>query len=135
MAQPHQLKNIRHPLANVLLLSADHPHGKGHIVIHRHLGDQAEVLEHNTHGAAIIGHLPLLQSGGGILVKDHLALRGLFLVHNEFQKGGLAGAGGAYHKHELAILNLNIHMIEGVGVRRVVHLRYISEFNHNFYLF
>ena len=89
-----------------------HAHGESHILVHCHGGDQAEILEDDTHLAAQIRHLAALHLGKVLTVDDDAALGGLFFHLDQFEKGGFARTGMAKDKDELAVLDLDIDVIE-----------------------
>ena len=89
-----------------------HAHGESHILVHCHGGDQAEILEDDTHLAAQIRHLAAFHLGKVLTVDDDAALGGLFFHLDQFEEGGFARTGMAKDKDELAVLDLDIDVIE-----------------------
>ena len=73
MLQAHEAQHIGHPLAYGLARGPHHAHGKGHIVIYRHMVDKPEILEDHAHLPAHIGYLPLAQVGDVLAVHQYLA--------------------------------------------------------------
>ena len=52
-----RLQHVGDTAAHFSGRSADDPHGKGHVLVHGLLGNQAEILEHNAQAAPQEGHL------------------------------------------------------------------------------
>ncbi len=87
-------------------------HGKGDVLIHRHTGDEAEILEDNAHLAAQVGDLVAAHPGHVPAVHKHLALAGHFLAENQLEQGGFARAGMAQQEHELAVVHMEVHILQ-----------------------
>ena len=102
--QLHQGEHLGHPALDLVLGDLLDGQAVGHVVEHRHVGEQGVVLEHGVHvplvGLLALHPLPLHldDAGGGILKPgDHP------------QGGGLAAAGGPQQGEELPLLDLHIH--------------------------
>ena len=126
--QSHQAEDVGHPFFDGPGRSPHHPHGKGHVVIHGHVVDQAEILEHDAHLPADIGDFPLADVGHVHPVYDHLAGVGPLLAHDELEEGALSRAGRAHDKHKLAFFHVQVDVVQGLGAV-VIYFRYIAKFN------
>ena len=127
--QADQLQHIGDPLPDLLLLGADDTHGEGHIVIDGHIGDQAEVLEHDADGAAQIGDLSLADPLQRVAVHMDAALGGAQLTGDQLDDGGLAGAGGAHQEAEFAVFDLHGNTVQS-PVALIVCFFNISKKDH-----
>ena len=110
--QMHQLQHVAHPLFDLFAADVGHMHGKGDVLIHRHTGDEAEILEDNAHLAAQVGDLAAAHPGHVPAVHKHLALAGHFLAENELEQGGFARAGVAQQEHELAVVHMEVNILQ-----------------------
>ncbi len=80
----HKAEHIGDSLAYGLSGGAHHTHGKGHVVVHRHMVDKPEILKHHAHLAAHIGYFPLAQVGDVLAVHQYLSGAGALLAGYEF---------------------------------------------------
>ena len=124
--QPHQAEDVRHPGLDGPGGSSHHPHSEGHVVVDRHVVDEAEVLEDDAHLPADVGDLPLADVGHVHPVHNHLAGVGALLTHNQLEESALAGAGRAHDKHKLPFFHGEVDVVQGLGAV-VVHFRYIAK--------
>ena len=53
--EPHQVQHIGHAPLDLPLGDIRHTHGKGHVLVGRHRGNKAEILEHHAQPAAQVG--------------------------------------------------------------------------------
>ena len=127
--QAYQLQHVGNPLPDFPLSGTHNPHGKGHVLIDGLGVNQPEILEHHADGTAQIRNLTLADSLQGIAVHMDGAGGGLQLAVDQLDNGGFAGAGGAYQKGKLSVLNLHAHTPEGVVTLRIGFYD-IGKFNH-----
>lgn len=71
-------------------------HGKRHILVDRHGGDEAEILEDDAHLAAKERHFAPAQPGDVLAVHHDAALGGQLFAEDELEQSGLAGTGVAH---------------------------------------
>src|SRR5699024_11047307 len=90
-----------------------HVHGKGHVLVDGHAGDQAEVLEDDPHLPAYVGDLVFFQGGNVVAVDIHLALGGQDLAQDQLEQGGFARARVPQQKDELARPCLEVDVLQG----------------------
>ncbi len=67
-------------------------HGKRHILVDRHGGDETEILEDDAHLTAQVGDLAAAQAGNILPVHQHAALGGGLLAQDQLEQGGFARA-------------------------------------------
>ena len=103
----HQIQHIGDPFFDLLGASPHRPHGKHHIVIHRLMLNQAEILENDTYCPAKIGNLPLPDVPKRKAVDHHLSLGRLHLSDKDLYNRTLPAAGRTHHKDEFPILDLH----------------------------
>ena len=131
ICQAHQAQNIGHPLFDLVLRDVGYAHGEGHIFIHAHGGNQAEILKNHAHAAAQIGHLAFFHDGKIQPIHQHPAAGGLLFPQDQLDKGGLACAGVAQHKHKVALADAQVHMLQRM-VAAFVIFGDILEYDHRF---
>ena len=90
-------------------------HGQGQIVLHRLIGNQAEILEDDADGTAHQGDLPLRDHIHVEAVDHYAAGGGDHLAGQDFDDGGLTGAGGPHQKHEFPVFYIKGDALEGIG--------------------
>ena len=96
----------------------------------RLVAEQAEVLEDGADLAAQPRHLPAREPVDLLAGDVHATRGGAVLTQHQPQEGRLAGAGGADEEDELALLDVDRHLVEGrVGVAGV-GLGDLLEANH-----
>ena len=93
------------------------------------VGEQLEVLEHAADVAPQIGDLPTAQGGQVAPAHADAAPVGLELLDEQTDEGGLARAGRPHEEDELALLDVEAHLLQPDGARRV-DLRYVFELDH-----
>ena len=130
--QPDQAEGERHAVLDGLGRDIGHAHGKRHVLVHGHGGDQAEVLEHHAHLAAHIGHFAPAQAGQVLAVDENAALGGLFLHQHQLEEGGFARAGMAEHKDEFAFLDVQADIVQRdvLVVLRLVNFGNVFKLDH-----
>ena len=116
--QAHQPKHKRHALPDLRRAGADDAHGESHVIINRHLGDQAKILKNHAHGAAQQRNLLLFHCGQIKLPHADCAAGRRFLMHDELEEGALASAGSADDKHKFAFLNFFKNILLLIRIRK-----------------
>ena len=110
--QPDERERKRHARFDLFGGDVGHAHGKSDVLVHRHGGDQAEVLEHDAHLAAQVRHLAALELGQVLPVDENPPLGRLFFHLDEFEERRFARAGMAQDKDELAFLDMDIDIFQ-----------------------
>ena len=87
-------------------------HGKGDVFVHSHGGDQPEILKDNAHLTAQIRHLMAVQAGNILAQNGHLALTGQLFAQQQLEQGGFACAGMAQQEHELAVVHMEVDIVQ-----------------------
>ena len=82
--------------------------GEQDVLLHRHVGIQGIVLEHQADAPVLGGQL-----GDIVLTEEDLARGGLLQAGDHVQRGGLAAAGGAQKADQLAVGDLEGEIIDG----------------------
>ena len=126
--QADQRQHIRDTAVHLPVGGPDHPHGKGHVVKHRHIADQTEILKHNTHRPPHIGDFLPLQLAQTEAVDHDLARGRQRLPHNQLQKGAFSRAGFSDDKDKFSLFNPEIDISERLHPV-VVYFMYTFEFN------
>src|SRR3546814_8406737 len=91
---------------------------------------QAEVLEDGADLAAQPGHLPPREPADLLAGDVDTTRRGAIFAQGEAQEGRLAGAGLADEEDELALLDVDGHLVEGCAGLARVGLGDLFEANH-----
>ena len=126
----HEAQHKGHAPADLFLLGADNAHGERHIVKHRHIRYQTEILKDYAELAAEFRDIPFLYCIEHRAVHGDSARGRDLLTHHELQEGALACARGANNEYELALLNLYVDILERSGAV-VVFFGNIVKFNHS----
>ncbi len=111
-----------HPGGDGVAPGAGHLEGERDVLRGGAVLQQAEVLEHDAQAAAQLGHLVRPELADVVAGDPHLARRGLLLGEQQLHDGGLAGAGVAGEKDELALGHPEGDVLQGegaVGIRLV----------------
>ena len=127
--QADQSQDVRDTFLDLFLAGADDAHGEGHVVIDGHFRDEAEVLEHDAQGPAVVRDLPCAHLGQVIVVDHDAAAGGDLFPHDGFQEGTFTGTGRTDNEDELAAVDPQVDVFQSHG-SVVVYLGYISEFDH-----
>ena len=118
--EPNEIEHLRHRGVDDVALLADHLQRESDVLVHRLVGQQAEVLEHRADLAAQLRHAPTGQPVEVATGDVDVACRGAFLAQNELEKGRLPGARGANEEDEVAAFNLHGDVVKrGLGAARV----------------
>jgi hypothetical protein len=129
--QAHQVEHLGdHPLDGGRGL-ADDLQGEGHVLGHRLVGQQPEVLEDGADLAAHRGDLPAVDLVQLPPRDEHLAPRRPQLAQDQTQEGGLARARSAHQEHELALFDLDVDVGQGRSASGVIALGHAFETNHS----
>src|ERR1700750_3009358 len=102
----HQLQHLRHDLADRVRGLADDLEGEAHVVGHRLLLQQPEVLEDAADRAAQRRDLPSRQPPEVLAGDLHPAAGRVLLLEQESQERRLAGAGRADQEGEVALVSV-----------------------------
>src|SRR5690606_32705009 len=86
---------------------------EGHILVHRHVRVQRVGLEHHR-DVAVLGRLVVHPLATDVQVADTDVLQ----AGDHVQGGGFAAAGRTHQDHELAILDVEVHVGDGDGTVR-----------------
>ena len=129
LARPDQLEHLGHLGGDDVLGPADDLEGEGHVLEHRLVGQQAEVLEHAADVAAQVGDPPLGQMADLLARLPDPSRIGHLLPQEEPDEGRLPRARRADQEDELALFDLDGEVSEGDG-RALVRLGDVLEFDH-----
>lgn len=109
-------------------LLPDYLERERHVLEHRFVRKQLEVLEDAADIATQIRHAPVAHVRKILIGDVDMALRGLDLADEHADEGGFAGTGMTDQKHELAGEDLQGDVVEGGLVRLSrVHLGHMVE--------
>ena len=128
--QVDQLQHIGHTLVDLFFGDVGHVHGKGHVLVDGHAGDQAEVLEDDPHLPAYVGDLVFFQGGNVVAVDIHLALGGQDLAQDQLEQGGFARARVPQQKDELAGFCLEVDVLQGQAAALLVLHGHVLKIYH-----
>ncbi len=98
-------------LADLALVDAGDLQGEAHVVGDRHVRVERVVLEDHC-DVAVLGR----QVGDVTVTDPDLAAVDLFEAGEHAQRGGLATPGGADENQELAVLDVDVQLVDGGGV-------------------
>lgn len=107
-------------------------HGKRHILVDRHGGDEAEILEDDAHLAAKERHFAPAQPGDVLAVHHDAALGGQLFAEDELEQSGLAGAGVAHQKDELAVVYMEVDVLQSGSITPFVYLGDMFKIYHEY---
>ena len=115
--QPDQVDDLERLGVPGLSVDALHLEGEGHVLDHRAVGEQGEVLEHHAHlVAAEFDHF-LVRGGQEVLaVEIDLASGGVDEARKAAHQGRLAGAAEAHQDDDLALVDLERCIADGWDV-------------------
>ena len=89
---------------------------EGQVLLHGHIGKEAVVLEDHADPAAVVGHLVAPEVLQVLAGEVHGPLGGHEPPQNQGEEGGLARPRVAHHVDELALLDLQVHVVKGLGL-------------------
>ena len=118
---------LGHLLVDHVLRGLLHLEAEGDVLLDRHVGEQAVLLEHHADVALARRHV-----GDILAVEDDGALGDLLQARKAAQQGGFAAAGGAKQRHKVTLLDTEIDVIEDGVVAKA--LDDVAEFNIGHYL-
>src|SRR6185437_4694305 len=128
--QADQLKHLGHDLADRVRRLADHLEREAHVLGHRLLLQQPEVLEDAADRAAQRRDLPSGQPAE-VLPGDLDPSPGrVLLLEQQPQEGRLSGPGRADQEDELALVDVEADVVESRPGTRRVELRYSVQADH-----
>ena len=110
--QMDQLQHVGHTLLDLSAADVGHVHGERDVLIDRHGGDEAEVLKDDAHLTAQIGDLVAADLRNILAVHQDTALAGLLLPEDELEQGGFACAGVAQQEDELAVVHMEVDVLQ-----------------------
>ena len=108
VGQAHGLEEFVDPLADRVLVLLGRPRTVGHVVAHRHVGEQRVMLEDRVDVALVgrrLGHVGAFEPDG--------PLGGRLEPGDHPQRGGLAAPGRPEHREELALGNGEVRVGDG----------------------
>src|SRR6266508_677173 len=114
--QPDQLEHLRDGPLDRVPARPDDLQREGHVLAHGLVGKQLEVLEDAADRAPQGGHLPGGEAVELLAGHPDPARGGPFLLGEQAQEGRLAGAGLAHDEDELALVDLDRDIVEGLDV-------------------
>jgi hypothetical protein len=126
----HEVQNVRDSVLDYLFRGAHNAHCKSHIVVHRHVVYQTEVLKHNADSPSHFRDLAPFDAAHVETVDGYLALGGLDLPGEKLYDRGLAGAGRPHQKDELSLVDGHVHILQGRGAAAFIHHRNAVHLNH-----
>ena len=122
----HQLEHLFHPGIDLRLGQAILLEAEGDVLGHRHVGEQGIGLEHHVDGAFIGRHV-----GNVDAVEEQPSFRGSLEPGQHPQQGGLAGAGPTQQGEDLALVDVERHVVD--RQRFVELLAYPVYFDQHFF--
>ena len=128
----HQLQHVVDALFDVFFADVGDMHGKRHILVDRHGGDEAEILEDDAHLAAKERHFAPAQPGDVLAVHHDAALGGQLFAEDELEQSGLAGAGVAHQKDELAVVYMEVDVLQSGSITPFVYLGDMFKIYHEY---
>ena len=106
----------------------EHLHGEGDVFKYRLVGQQAEVLEHDTQRSSQLGDLPVGEMGNVPARDDQFALIRFYFFQDQFNEGGFSCAGRPYEKHKVPFVYVYRSVFQ--GHLRSVPLGNVIEYDH-----
>ena len=113
----HQVQHIGHTALDLLFGDIGDAHGKSHVLVGRHGGDEAEILKHHAKAAAQIGDVALADGGKAVLftstrpsvatLRAESASETCFCLRRNAQQD------------ELALCGVQVHIVQGRDVGAV----------------
>ena len=121
----HQLHYVIGAADDLILRDLGHPQAVGDVFPDVQVGEQGVGLEHHGDAPLVggnLGHVPVAD--------EHVAAGGILEAGNHPQGGGFATAGGAQQGHHLAVLDLQIDMVNRHEILAGIGL--LENFGHIF---
>ena len=118
--EPNQCQRVAHPLVAFGLVDAAHLEAEADVLRHAHVRKQRVALEHDAEAALV-----RLGVRDVAAVERDAPARGLDEARDHLQRGGLAAAGRTEQRNELAFLDREIHIGDGLQVAE--RFRYVRE--------
>ena len=130
IVESHQLQYLRDRGGNAVLTLANDLQRKGHVLIHRQLWKQAEILEDVPNGLTqrvdlLAGKLIDVE-----IIKVNIAFSYVAIAHHQLQEGGLTGTAWTDQESEFTIRNLERHPVKCWAGLGGVGLSHVVESNH-----
>ena len=125
--QPDQFQDGGHLAVDYLGALAYHLQREGHVLGHRLLLEELEVLEHIADVAPEVGHPPSAEPADVAAGHEYPAVFGHVLAVEQADERGLAGAGRTHQEDELPLADVDGHIAQGHHValedlRDLLHL-------------
>ena len=132
--QTHKGQGKGHAGLDVLGGNVGDAHGKCHVFIHRHGGDEAEILEHHAHLPAQERHLFALDLVQVLPVDGDGAAGGPLLHLHQLDEGGFARAGMAQHPDKLALIDMQTDVLQRhiLGIMCFIRFGNVFKIDHYF---
>ena len=128
--QSDKLQNVGDPFGDALALCPDNAHGKGHIVVHGHVLNQAVVLENHAKRTAHPGELSALDLDHVKIIDNNLTGGGTHFAGDQFHQGRLPRAGRSDKKDKFPFVDRQIDPVERNRAAAVVDLRDVCHLYH-----
>ena len=132
--QADEVEHLRHGVGDRVPRLADHLQRERDVLEHRLVRQQAEVLEDHADLAAQLRHLPVGEAPHVLAGDVHHPAGGPLLPQHQAQEGGLAGPGCAHEEDELALDDLEAHVVHRGTDRALVDLGDVLEADHTLVL-
>src|SRR5439155_9540962 len=129
LPQPDQVQDLRHALLGDVARFSDHLQRKGDVVEHGLVREQFEVLEHGPQVPSEVRDLPRRELPDVLTGHVDVTGRGFVLLEEQPDQRRLAGARRTYYEHELALGDLQGHVVQR-GHRLLVDLGDAIEADH-----
>ena len=115
LLDPHGPEGPHDRLLDLLLLHFLDLQAEGHVFEHGHMGPEGVALEHQVQ-PPLAGSLveSLVRVDDHPIVDGHGAVLGLFQPGDDSKRGGFAAAGGPQQRHEVPVLDGQVHIPEDV---------------------
>jgi hypothetical protein len=131
LARPDQVEDLGHLVGHHVAGTADHLEGEGHVLEHRLVGQEPEVLEDAADVAPEVRHPPFGQVDDVAAGLPDLPGVGQLLAQQQPDERGLARARRSDQEDELALVDLDRYVAQRDG-RSLVGLGDVVEADHGF---
>ena len=132
--QMHQLQNVLHAGTDLLAGHIEHMHGKGHVLVHGHAGDQPEILKDDAHLTAQVRDLVAAQLGYVLAQHGHLTGGRQSLPQDQLEQGGFACAGVTQQKDELAFIHMEVDILQRKAATLFIFFGNVFKIDHGIVL-
>ena len=121
----HQLQQFHGALGGVPLAHAGNLHGETHVFQAGTLHEQVELLKNHGDAASLGAQLRFIHGTQVLSVDEHLALGGTLKHVDAAHQSGFSGAAHTDNAVNLAVRNLQVHVLQGLKIA-VVCLEYFG---------